>query len=116
MNFALSLVCRLRREHREGGGVRVGHHAAHLWETDPGQQRGQPLLLRHRGARPARPGVGDVAAVNTPNTAATGRRSKRRLSRVSSAKTRAPGSRVVTRRARRRTHFNVTQLTDDHGA
>lgn len=54
---------RLRRQHREGGELRVRHHPEDLREAHPGQQRRQPLLLHPGGARAARPGVGGVATV-----------------------------------------------------
>lgn len=54
---------RLRRQHREGGELRVRHHPEDLWEAHPGQQRRQPLLLHPGGARAARAGVGGVATV-----------------------------------------------------
>ena len=60
---------RLRLEHREGRELRVGHDPADLWETDLGQQRSEPLLLRDHRPHPAWDGVGPVGAViTTPTT------------------------------------------------
>lgn len=65
MSVSFPLVSRrLRRQHREGGELPVGHHPADLWQAHPGQQRCQPVLLRPGGAHPARPGLGDVAPID----------------------------------------------------
>lgn len=58
-----SSVLRLWLERWEGGGLRVRHHPADLWETHLRQQRRQPVLLRPHRAHPAWAGVGDVATI-----------------------------------------------------
>lgn len=62
--LTVRLLSRLRLERREGGGLRDRHHPADLWETHPGQQRRQPVLLRPHRAHPAGAGVGGVASID----------------------------------------------------
>lgn len=54
---------RLRREHRKGGQLRVGHDPENLRKTHFGQQRSQPVLLHPHRAHPARASVGGVATI-----------------------------------------------------
>lgn len=73
---------RLRRKHRKGGQLRVGHNPENLWKTHFGQQCSQPVLLHPRRAHPAWAGVGGVATIE---------RSKGFLRNITTGKDRARG-------------------------